>query len=547
MVEAGGPTSARRALLIGTSQYRDRLFGRLQASTGDVQELEALLRDRDIGGFDEVVTLVNRPHGELRREIARFFANRHRGELLLLYFSCHGVLDDRGQLYLAAIDTEHDLLSATAVPAAFLREEIDNCRSQRQVLVLDCCHGAAFARGAKRDSGVGTAQAFEGNGYGRVVLTASDSTQFAWEGDKIVGTPRRSVFTHFVIEGLKTGAADVDRDGKITVDDLYEYVFYKIQQSVPKQTPSKFTYKQQGDIVLAQAVGYGSLYSRSEASDDHQGGPRLIWSRVLLGVLTTGIGAVLVMAVLRHFQSAKAAPDLPAVTVTQAAAVAAPVKIPVKPAAEATPVGELAERELALGDYAEALRGFREAFKQSGDVRFLRRIGDTWAEEGNKADAAQAYRNYLARASAGEDKRQVELVMASLTAPPATRAKPSSPPVAKATLAKPKRSQTEARATVASYLAEAKRHYEQGLRYYDVDNYLAAIGEFEKAYEVGGDPRMLYNLAQAHRLAGHASMAINFYRRYILKVPNAPNVQAVLEKIRALEEAAGELKKKPTE
>src|SRR6185436_16351550 len=94
------------------------------------------------------------------------------------------------------------------------------------------------------------ATAFEG-GYGRIILTASDSTQFAWKGDKVIGETSISLFTHFLVEGLK-GEADLDGDGRITVDELYDYTFEKVRLATPKQTPSKFSSKQQGEIVLRQ-------------------------------------------------------------------------------------------------------------------------------------------------------------------------------------------------------------------------------------------------------------------------------------------------------
>jgi uncharacterized caspase-like protein len=98
---------------------------------------------------------------------------------------------------------------------------MDRSFSKRQVLVLDCCHSGAFAHGAKSAQGVsvGTAEAFEGTGLGRVVLTATDSTQYAWEGDQVIGDAQNSLFTHFLVEGLKTGAADKDADGVVTVDE----------------------------------------------------------------------------------------------------------------------------------------------------------------------------------------------------------------------------------------------------------------------------------------------------------------------------------------
>jgi uncharacterized caspase-like protein len=85
-----------------------------------------------------------------------------------LYFSSHGGLEERDRLYLAVKDTDHGLLSGTAVSASFIADEIDNSRSQRQVSILDYCHSGAFARGTKGCPGltVGTATAFEGTGFG---------------------------------------------------------------------------------------------------------------------------------------------------------------------------------------------------------------------------------------------------------------------------------------------------------------------------------------------------------------------------------------------
>jgi len=117
---------------------------------------------------------------------------------------------------------------------------------------MDCCNSGAFSQGTKAATGVsiGTATAFEA-GYGRIILTASDATQFAWEGDKVIGETDNSLFTHYLVAGLE-GAADLDGDGRITVDEVYDYAYEKVRLATPKQTPSKFSSKQQGEIVLRQ-------------------------------------------------------------------------------------------------------------------------------------------------------------------------------------------------------------------------------------------------------------------------------------------------------
>ena len=105
---------------------------------------------------------------------------------------------------------------------------------------------------------MGTATVFEGTGRGRVVLTATDATQYAWEGDQIIGDVENSLFTHYLIEGMRSGAADRDEDGKITIDELYDYVYDRVLHETPKQTPGKWAFGQQGEIIIARNPGLAS-------------------------------------------------------------------------------------------------------------------------------------------------------------------------------------------------------------------------------------------------------------------------------------------------
>ena len=246
--------SRRLGLVIGNSEYEAPTLARLRKSDADVRGLAEALRHSEIGGFDEVTSLLNEPAHIVRREIARFFAQKITDDLLLLYFSGHGVRDDLGRLYLAMKDTEHNLLSATAIPAVSITDEMDNSRSRRQVLILDCCYAGAFAGGARKSTGdgVGTAVSFQGNGYGRWVLAATDSTQYAWEGDEVIGDAENSVFTHYLVQGLRTGEADADSNGEITINELYDYTYGQVVASTSKQKPGKWSFREQGDLVVAR-------------------------------------------------------------------------------------------------------------------------------------------------------------------------------------------------------------------------------------------------------------------------------------------------------
>jgi tetratricopeptide (TPR) repeat protein len=86
----------------------------------------------------------------------------------------------------------------------------------------------------------------------------------------------------------------------------------------------------------------------------------------------------------------------------------------------------------------------------------------------------------------------------------------------------------------AAQKLEIKSHYQRASRDYDLGKFDEAIDEYQVIYEIDGDPVMLYNLAQAYRLAEQPEKAIQFYRRYLLRAPEARNREAVEQKIEAL-------------
>src|ERR1700747_3723892 len=81
----------------------------------------------------------------------------------------------------------------------------------------------------------------------------------------------------------------------------------------------------------------------------------------------------------------------------------------------------------------------------------------------------------------------------------------------------------------------AREHYQKGTAFFDLGKYADAIKEFEAAYEAKNDPAFLYNLAQAHRLAGNPEQALRFYRTYLRKNPKPPNRADIEDKISQLE------------
>jgi Caspase domain/TIR domain len=246
-------TGHRLALLLATSVYRDPGLRGLRSPGQDAAALAKVLRDPQIGGFD-VQVLVDAKSGKVQKTIEGFCRDRHPDDQLLIYLSCHGVLDSQGRLYYAAADTRRQLLAATAIASEWLNERLNECRARSQILVLDCCHSGAFARGAKGDTDLDLERRLAPRGRGRVVLTASRGTEYSFEGDQVSGQSVPSVFTRAIVDGLRTGDADRDNDGQISVTDLYQYVYDIVRVAEARQTPELWTYGAEGNLLVARSI-----------------------------------------------------------------------------------------------------------------------------------------------------------------------------------------------------------------------------------------------------------------------------------------------------
>ncbi|WP_392480288.1 ABC transporter substrate-binding protein [Nostoc sp. C110] len=243
---------AKVALLIGVSEYEPGLSP-LPATIKDVEAMQRVLLHSKIGGFDDVTLLLNPQQHEMAVAIETLFDGRQKDDLLLLFFSGHGIKDESGKLYFAARNTRKTekgvLVKATTVAASFVHEVMSNSRCKREVVILDCCFSGAFAEGLlARDDGFVDIRNQLG-GEGRAVLTSSTSTQYSFEQQ---GSDT-STYTRYIVEGLETGAADKNEDGLISVDELHEYATKAVQEATPAMKPEIYAIKEGYKINIAKA------------------------------------------------------------------------------------------------------------------------------------------------------------------------------------------------------------------------------------------------------------------------------------------------------
>jgi Caspase domain len=250
----------RRALVVAIDRYTHPMLRKLAAPTADAAALARVLGEPDLGGF-EVEVLTDANSYEVTQAVEGLLGEAKSSDLVLLHFSCHGIKDDTGELFLAATNTVPNRLVSTAVEAALVSRLIQRSRAQRVVLLLDCCYGGAFERGviARAGDQVDVAAQFTqqqglGGGRGRAIITASAAMEYAFEGTTLTDTsgPSPSLFTGALVEGITSGEADRDQDGQVGLDELYDYIHTKVQERTPNQTPSKWEFGIQGDLYIAR-------------------------------------------------------------------------------------------------------------------------------------------------------------------------------------------------------------------------------------------------------------------------------------------------------
>lgn len=90
---------------------------------------------------------------------------------------------------------------------------------------------------------------------------------------------------------------------------------------------------------------------------------------------------------------------------------------------------------------------------------------------------------------------------------------------------------------MADDASQARAHYNQAQGHFAVGEFKLAADGYQAAYKLKQDPALLFNAAQARRLAGENTQALILYKNYLQFHPKARNISEVKEQITKLEEA----------
>ena len=241
-VEGRDPTGSRTgtnwAVVIGVNSYLDPNIPDLRYCVPDASLVAKTLADK-CGYEEKRILLITddeekghlRPLGiNLRKQLPAWLKRAEENDTILMFFSGHGFLDDRGQGFLAPTDCDKENLGLSSLRTDDLRDMLGQCKATRKVLILDCCHAGSL-KGAKTigSSGEELGRAFR-NASGLFTLASCRASEQSHEWQ----AKGQGLFTYFLVEGLQ-GGADFDRNDVVDADELYRFAYDEVSTAAQKE------------------------------------------------------------------------------------------------------------------------------------------------------------------------------------------------------------------------------------------------------------------------------------------------------------------------
>ena len=244
-VPSAPPAKNRWAVVIGIGRYDRPQIPSLQYSVADAEQFYEVLVGK--AGFKKENTLLLTDKSERRPTLRNIkyalgtFLSRsaQKDDLVVIYYAGHGApeVDPRGiesdglAKYLVPIDADPDDLYSTGFPMDEMQTIFSRIEADQVVVFLDACYsgaagGRTFASRRTRASRVDDLFLDRlTRSKGRVIVSAARASEVSLELPEL----GHGVFTHYLIQGVR-GTADLDRDGIVSLQELYQYLEQQVSQ-----------------------------------------------------------------------------------------------------------------------------------------------------------------------------------------------------------------------------------------------------------------------------------------------------------------------------
>ncbi|PHI18044.1 hypothetical protein CEQ90_19975 [Lewinellaceae bacterium SD302] len=212
-----------KSLIVGVPYYDDKNIDNLAFCANDSKGVrDVLVKNLKVNKENISIIGEQSKHRSSRVSILRgvneLITKCNEDDILLMYYSGHGALIYDNN-YLICSDTQLDLLADTSISISNLYDRLKSSSARFKLLIIDSCHSGVFTKSPFKGNDAFLSPNFEG-----AQLFASSR---ASEESFIDYRTKRSIFTHFLIEGLSGYASTID-DNIVTMSELNHYVTLKI-------------------------------------------------------------------------------------------------------------------------------------------------------------------------------------------------------------------------------------------------------------------------------------------------------------------------------
>jgi serine/threonine protein kinase len=233
------PRHDRWGAVLGTRAYVDGTVAPLPYATQDAQLLRDTLLARYAFDSAWLPSLVDQNMGEARQALAEGLSRAGRGAQVVVAVFGHAYLGEDGKVYLALKDFDFENMPSTGLPLDGLIELLEGCPATDKLLLLDLVHPGDAASTVRQPPLPELLSKLTVVPRTTRILGGSS----AGERSQPAPGKKHGLFAILLADAYR-GAADADKNLRITADELYSYLKQAMSgvklPDEQKQTPLDF-------------------------------------------------------------------------------------------------------------------------------------------------------------------------------------------------------------------------------------------------------------------------------------------------------------------
>ncbi|NEP80070.1 MAG: hypothetical protein F6K39_19035 [Okeania sp. SIO3B3] len=213
----------RRAFVMGSNGSPGNT--QLRYALKDVERMRNALSNERCG-FEVQTSNLEWNIWNVYEQLSHIVSSCNSDDTFICHFSGHGYLV-KGSLFLLWNDSDRNNVPHTALSIARIMETLNHCKAENRLLILDCCYAGAVVNMSKNgDEATVNEIVIKPDNY--IVLMAADRLEKAREIEELQGSFLTANICAAI--GEKSNEADIDGDGRISIDDLKKFLRKKFQE-----------------------------------------------------------------------------------------------------------------------------------------------------------------------------------------------------------------------------------------------------------------------------------------------------------------------------